>query len=627
MLRMSWTTFRDHWPIFVGAVVSVCLGVALVQSSLLLLVSAATADAPGSAAAAEGYEVAITLLAMILGVSSFVAVFIVSSTFAFTVAQRRRDLALLRLTGAGRGQVRMLLLGEALLLGLLGSALGILFGLPVMRLETMMLDAFGFVPSGFAGEWRSWIVWVSTGTGVLVALCGVLAASRRASRIRPLEALRETGEGARVMTASRWVVGLLFAGGSVAMMAVVQAVGGEAALPISIFISFTLVIALAALAPLVVPLVSWPFGLLFRGRLGRLAHANLRAGVRRSAATAAPVMVLVGLVAGLSGTLATLTEGTRQESLRTIAADLVVTADRPVGAVLAGIDGVGTVSEEVPVPFQLGWDADDDVYDTTEGLAVDPAAYAATHRVAVTAGSLADLRDGTVALDPGYASEMGWQVGGALHVRLDGTPRDLRIVALLPDTLAGPYFLLPADTAPAGGARRYVVQVDGDVSTVAGRIGEQGLGVVTVDDWVRQTADDEQRTDIDIMAALLGMSTLYTVIAMVNAVVIAASDRYGEFATARVSGLTRGQVVVTALAESLAVVTVGVLLGLLAAAGTVIGIALAVRDMIGITVVAVQWPLLVALALGAAAVVGLTSVLTTAVATRTPPIRLVAARD
>src|SRR5262245_39336769 len=142
---MSWSTFRDRWQVFLGAIVTVCLGVALVQSSLLTLISAATADVPPGLPAAQaraisdGYVAAVSLLGIGLGLSTFVAVFIVSSTFAFTVAQRRRDLALLRLTGASRGQVRRLLLGEALLLGTVGSALGIVAGLPVMRLQGLML--------------------------------------------------------------------------------------------------------------------------------------------------------------------------------------------------------------------------------------------------------------------------------------------------------------------------------------------------------------------------------------------------------------------------------------------------------------------------------------------------------
>ncbi|WP_203708387.1 FtsX-like permease family protein, partial [Asanoa iriomotensis] len=460
MLLMALRTFRDRWPVFVGAIVSVCLGVALVQSSLLTLVSAATAKVPPGTPPAEAravrdaFTAAIALMGMTLGLAFFVAIFVVSSTFAFTVAQRRRDLALLRLTGAGRGQVRTLLVGEALLLGVLGSAIGIALGLPVMRLQGAMLTSFELAPPGFTGEWRSWIVYVSAGTGIGVAVLGVLAASRRASRVRPLEALRDVGAAARVMTGSRWVIGLLFLAGSIALLILVPAVGGDGALPLSMNATFTLVTALAALSPLVVPLVAAPFGALFRGRLGLLAHANLRNGVRRSASTAAPIMVLVAFAVGMAGMTGTLADAGRAEIVRDLRADLVVDADRPADEQVAAVPGITAFSAEAPLSFDIGEDEGEDgiVYEGTNAIAVDPAAYAETHLVAPVAGNLADLRGATIALSPGAAT--GWQVGDLVPVHIDGGPDRLRVVALLPNTLAGPSALLPMDLAPDG-PRRY----------------------------------------------------------------------------------------------------------------------------------------------------------------------------
>jgi putative ABC transport system permease protein len=633
---MSWSTFRDRAQIFVGAVVTVCLGVALVQASLLTLISVATAKVPPELPEAEArairdaHEGALALLGNMMGIAAFVAVFIVSSTFAFAVAQRRRDLALLRLIGAGRGQMRKLLLGEALLLGTVGSALGVPLGVPLMRLLSRMLGEFGFVPAGFEAEWRLWVVPASLCTGVGIAVFGVLAASRRAARLRPLDALRETGEAARVMTGSRWVLGGLFLAGSCTMLVLIPAVGGDGALALSMLVSMLLVIAFAAFAPLMVPLVSWPLGLLARGHLGRLAYANLRAGVRRSAATAAPVMMLVAFVAGTAATLATLGDASRQEVTRTLRGDLVVTSDGAVGSELAGVEGVGTVSEEIPVGFDVEEDQGDGEvsYEPEDGLAVDPAAYAETHRLDVRAGDLADLRGASVAVVPSILEQRG-RVGDPLRVRIGGELRDLRIVAVLPDTLAGPSFLLPHELAPAdAGLRQYVVGLapGAEAGSVAGRLA--GFGeVLTTDEWIGRYADEQQQTSIDITVVLLGMAMLYTVIAIVNAVVISGSDRRGEFAAARVAGLTRGQVVRVALWESLAVVVIGLLLGGLAAATTVLGVSMAVSDLIGLTVLTVPWLLLAGLVLGIVAIVAATTVLTTRSATRIPAIRLAAARE
>jgi putative ABC transport system permease protein len=635
VLLVSWRTVRDRWQVFVGSVVTVCLGVALVQASLLTLISAATAEVPAGLTVAEdralrtGYTFATVLLAEVLGVSAFVAVFVVSSTFAFTVAQRRRDLALLRLNGASRRQLRLLLLGEAVLLGLAGSVLGVGLGVLVMRLLVRMLDGFGFVPPGFVGGWRWWIVAVSVGAGTGVAVCGVLAASARASRVRPLDALRETGDAARVMTGPRWAAGALAVTGGLAMAAAMPFLRGEAALNNALLMLFTLVIAAAALGPLVVPAMSRPLGPVFPGVLGRLAHANLRAGVRRSASTAAPVMVLVAFVAGISGITATLGAGARADAHRTMRADLVVTADHPLGPDLARVDGVATVSEEVPVTLDVSLDASDpSAYDIADALAVDPTTYARTHLTDVTAGDLPDLRGATAAVSPGYSPGMNWRVGDTLRVRLDGEPRDLRIVALLADTLAGPVILLPLDLAPAGGERRYSVRLaDGaDPSAVETRMAAAGVaGVSTAGRWIDDNADRQQRGDVNVMIALLALAMTYTVVAMINAVVVSTSERGGEFATARVTGLTRGQVVGTALWESLAVAATGLILGGLAAAATVLSMTLNIRATIGVTVLSAPWPVLGAVAAGSTLVVCATTVVTTLATTRTPPVRVVVA--
>jgi putative ABC transport system permease protein len=624
MLRLSWSTFRERWQLFVGAIITVCLGVALVQSSLLILIAAAVPKIPAGLSPAEetalrdGYVGAISLLSMILGLATFVAVFIVASTFAFTVAQRRRDLALFRLTGASRRQVRVLLTGEALLLGAVGTGLGIALGLPVMRFESWMLVHLDFVPPSFTVPWRSWIIAVSAGTGLGVAVLGVLGASRRASRVRPLEALREVGAAARVMTWPRWLTGTIFLAGGVAMLTLTLSVGGEAAIPLALNACIVLVIALSAFAPLAVPLVGGVLGGLVRalgGPIGLLAHANLRDGVRRSASTAAPIMVLVGLVAGLGGTLDTITAASRDEMTRSVNGDLVVTAGPSQAASLAAVNGVRTVSEQVPVSVKLP--ADDN--EQADGIAVDPAAYIRTHRLGAVTGDLSQLSGRTVAVGRGYG--LPQRVGATLHVRVGGERMDLRVAALLPASMSSTEFLLPLGLIPANGPAQYVVQVDSDTDAgaVADRIRTAQLGDVSaVAEWIRAEVKEQQRTSLNVMVALLGMAMLYTVIAMVNAVVIAAADRGPEFAAARMTGLSRGQVVRAALWESLAVVGVGVLLGGLAAAGTLVGLTFAISNMIGLTVVTVPWQLFGALTLGAATVVGLTSVLTTLAATRRP---------
>ncbi|MEU0514065.1 FtsX-like permease family protein [Amycolatopsis sp. NPDC006125] len=614
MLRLSWNTFTDRWTLFLGAILTVCLGVALVQSSLLILVSAATA----------GGEVveAVTLLGLTLGISAFLAVFIVSSTFAFTVAQRRRDLALLRLVGGGRGQVRRLLLSEAVLLGVLGTAFGVPLGLLVMRIQTWLLRELGFVPSAFTPRWQDWILGVSAGIGLGVAVAGVLAASRRAAKVRPLEALRETGAAARVMTGARWFFGVLFLAGAVAMAIVSAFAPPEGAIALSINTALAAAVALTALSPLVVPAAGRIAGLVRRGPLGRLAEANLRDGVRRSASTAAPLIVLVALLVAQAGTLATIGKGAEIEERADIRGDLAVTTTGPSDL---DVPGVAAVSPQTRVPVSVVTYSDDDT-DTEQGYAaaIDPAAYAATHVRGPEQGSLADLTGPTIAVASGFQP-----VGSTVTARIGDSELDLRVVAVLPATLGGGAdFLLPREIVPAAvlaaAPTESIVRLapGADASALAGR-GE----VTTVDDWIAANSAEQQDTSTGIMTVIMGLSGLYALIAVVNAVVIAAADRRREFAVARVTGLTRAQVVRSAVLESGAVTGIGLVLGGLAATTTLIGISAAAGRIAGQSVLVVPWALIAVVVLGAFAVVGATSAWTALSATRPNPVSLTGAAE
>src|SRR5699024_2151534 len=213
------------------------------------LVTAAGVTAPAHLSTLEraqlldSYDLAVPVIGITLALAVFLTIFIVSSTFAFTVAQRKRDLALLRMTGGSRQQVRRLLLSEASILGLVGTLLGIPFGLLVMRLQTSLLISFDFLPEGFQPQWQMWILAVSIGIGLAVALAGVLVASRRAGRVRPLEALRGTGDDARVMTASRWFFGVLFLAIAAVLLIVAQSVDPGGAMPLMLLVTLASAVA------------------------------------------------------------------------------------------------------------------------------------------------------------------------------------------------------------------------------------------------------------------------------------------------------------------------------------------------------------------------------------------------
>jgi putative ABC transport system permease protein len=651
MIRLSWGTFRDRWPLFVGAIVAVAVGVALVQASLLALISAATPSIPAGLPhdqellLRDGYTGAVSLAGMMTGISAFVAVFIVASTFAFTVAQRRRDLALLRLVGAKRRQVRRLMFGEALVLGTLGSSAGILLGVLIAPVEVRLLARPGLVPATFHAEWRPWIVAVSLAVGIGISVAGSVGAARRAARVRPLEGLHAVN-GDRVMTVSRWAIGLSSSAGAVAMIAVATSMGGTAAMNMSIGIALVAVIALSALSPTVVPLVNRLVRvfsrLLFpRSRLAELVHANVGDGVRRSASTAAPIILLVGLVVGMAGAIGVITAGAEQEAEKNVNADLVVTSSPHIGGQLADVPHVEAVSKESPVLVEVleRLTNGSSSYAVMHAVAVDPSSYQQTHHVTAVAGELDDLKGDTVALDTDYASVLHVQLGDVATIRVDGVAHDMRVVAVLPSTLNGREVLLPDRYSRAGTVSNYLVRTtDPDDSqgvaadirrlphrSLSGR--DDDVSVSSAKAWIADDVAKQSSERRYLLIAILGLATVYMLIAMVNAVVIGAASRRAEFAIARLTGLSRAQVVRMALWESMAVVVVGVFLGGIAAAFTIGGVASGVSDVVGSRVLPLPWTMFGVLTLGAVVIVGTTSVLTTLAATRRSPIRAAAAKE
>jgi putative ABC transport system permease protein len=628
MLRMSLSGLAERWQLFVGATLSVCLGVALVQSSLLLLISAATLDPPAGLSTTErlrfteSAEASVALLGVTLGFSAFLAVFVISSTFAFTVAQRRRDLALLRLVGGGRRHVRRLLLGEALLLGLVGTATGVPVGLAVMALQTRLLTGFGFVPDGFTGQWRDWILGASAGVGLGLALAGVLVAARRAARVRPLDALRDPDAG-RVMTAGRWLTGLFFAAGATALI-ILSPVGGAAGgQAMAMNVPLCAAVALTLLGPVLVPAAArlLPAG----GVAGMLARANLRDEVRRSAATAAPLIVLIGVVFGQAGAAASFAASGVAEQRRGTAADLVV---ETTGPGFRTVPGVASHSVETETSVRITTGRGDAAETGLEpALVVDPAAYVRAHP---GSGSLTALRGAAVAGGPGRE---GFSRGDTVTAHFAGGDRSLPVVAEVPAGIGGgPALLLPAGLIPAdqladAPTRTFVTLAPGaDAAQVTAAL--SAIGTVTgVEDWLRADAAARTSTSDNIMLIVLGLGGLYALIGVVNAVVIGAAARGREFAAARATGMTRAQVVRAALLESTAVTTIGVFLGTLAAASTFAAVLATTSAVTGVSTLDLPWTLMAVVTVAAFAVTGVTSVLTSWSATRTAPVALLGARE
>ncbi len=244
-----------------------------------------------------------TFMLIFAGVALFVASFIIYNTFSILVVQRTREMALLRALGARRSQILGSVLLEAVIVGLVASALGLVAGLGVASLLKGLLAAIGLaIPSGpvvFATR----TVWLSLLVGVGVTAVSALAPSRRASTVAPMAAIREVEIDESGRSSARIIAGFALLGLGLALLFwglfgsppnTLAAIGGGV---VFVFL------AVAALGPIVALPFSQFAGLplaRFRGVPGELARENAMRNPKRTSTTAAALMIGVGLVASIS---------------------------------------------------------------------------------------------------------------------------------------------------------------------------------------------------------------------------------------------------------------------------------------------------------------------------------------
>ncbi|KAK1180269.1 FtsX-like permease family protein [Streptomyces sp. NBS 14/10] len=525
------------------------------------------------------------LLGTAAGVTGFVSVFVVASTFAFAVAQRRREFGLLRMAGATPGQLRRVVLAEAAVVGVLASAAGCALGTWGAPWLARRLVEGGVAPEWFTVGDHFWPLPVAFSTGLLVALAGVWAAARRAGRVEPAEALREAAVDSRTMPLTRRLLGagLLMAG--VATLGWTLADDPGALLKRKTYTTepMVLITAVGLLAPLLVRPVVRALGRLparLPGATGILARESASAGVRRTASVAAPVLITVALTGSLLGAAATVSQAKAAELRAQTRADFVVSAGAgseglSAGAVRRVSDVPGALvsaSATTAVFFRDGESA----LVKSAAQAVDPARLAAVGRLPVVSGSVRDLDDRGIVVNEEWERPT---VGRRVTVWLgDGRKATLRIVAVLRTGTGDNGAYVTWRNARGAAVDRIEVRLrpGADAAAVAeglrAAVRSEGGRVLTRDAWV---AAVHPRTSPQTRLGLLvvvGIALVYAGIALAGTLVMATSDRIPELRALRLAGATTFQVLRAVAAEGLLTVAVGALLGAAVAGVQLLGL-------------------------------------------------------
>ncbi|MEV1063692.1 ABC transporter permease [Streptomyces sp. NPDC050263] len=515
------------------------------------------------------------------GTSLLVAVLVVVGTFALSVQQRQRELALLRAIAATSGQIRRLLGREALIVGSAAGTAGALLGLPLGGWLHGRFVALGAVPATLQHTVSGFPPLAAVAATLFGAWGSARIASRRVSRIRPAEALAEARTERTRPAWGRILAGLLlFAAGAV-LVAVLSVLRTEpASTPVTFLAVVVLSTSVALLGPLLVKtavlLLARPLRL--TGPSGRLATANLRGNAVRMASVVTPLTLLIGMTCTVLFVQPTLGDAARAQARDGVRADWVVASQGP-GVPSAAARRLRTrhdvVTEVVRTTVRVG-------LDKYAAQGVTPGGLTRTWDPDVTAGSLDRLTERTVAVSELAADQLHLTPGSTLKLTLgDGTPATLTVAAVYARglgfgdlTFAHDLVARHVDNPLSSSLLVSTARTQTQLSTTLREF--PGLAVISpaAADSV-QAARQQANAEVNLLA--MGLVLAFTAIAVVNTLAMSVSERVREFALLRLAGATRRQVLRMLRTEALSVLL------LAAALGSAVALAVLTAFSVGMT--------------------------------------------
>jgi putative ABC transport system permease protein len=514
-----------------------------------------------------------TVLMLFAGIALFVGAFLIVNTFAMLVAQRSRELAMLRAIGASRGQVTATVLIEALVIGAVGSTLGLLLGIGVatgirffyQRVDLEIPDASLQISASTI------IACYVIGIGVTVA--AAYPAARRAGKLPPMAALRDD-----VALPERSMLVRLLIGGFMLLMAVtlyliaLRASGLPGAFLLALAAAITL-LGVVMTSPLVsryaVRALMWPLGRKAPVTLGR---RNAERNPRRTSATASALMISVALISGLIVIAASAKASIERNITDAIGtSELVVSSDDPstfspqIADRIAKVSGVESVHRVRQQQAKVG-DTTVQVSGVSDGTLNGPIT------TKLESGSLDGLGQGQALLPRTLAKTLKLSAGKTFDLTTTTGKHKLTVAGILaPNRQLNAIVLsLPAYDGIGGAPTDSLLYVDLAQSTGTAQAGQAILGelkdypTIRVRDLQAYVADARGPVNavLGVIGMLLALAILIAILGVVNTLALGVVERTREIGLLRAIGMDRPQLSRMLRVESIAISLLGALLGL-----------------------------------------------------------------
>ncbi|MFD7491084.1 ABC transporter permease [Streptomyces sp. NPDC059832] len=492
----------------------------------------------------------------------FTTVFVVASMLVLATGMRRREIGLLRAIGAAPAQIRRMILGEAAVVGLLGSIAGSVVGVAATPLLRSVLDGLDVTPPGMEVTVTAWPLLTASAIGVGVSVIGAWAAGRKAARVAPIEALLDSRAANKGMGHGRWTAGLAVLGLGVLLAIGTATSSADNRINMAIFATMTLIVAAALLTPVFIGPVGRFLTAPFQrgGSAGPvLIRAELVANPRRAASLVAPVIAAVGFAVLLSGMVETMRVAYPAGEALKVAGQTIVTPDGTPG-------------------------------NTDEVVAANPVGKAALptrafvlkgpdHSDSATVLDVLGTRDprwnkpGEAVLGERTAKDLGLRKGRPVTVRFaDGIRVPLRVGAVLPDDPARGDFVVARELVRAHDP---AALTDDIFVPGAAEATDAVPGTALHDAAEYALADydtDAELTD-SLATMLIVIAVGYSVVAVANSMAMAAHGRRRDFAVMKSAGGTVRQLLLLAAGESALVVAIGAALGVVVTLPPLAGLA------------------------------------------------------